>query len=66
MNIDRGRKIKLLSNPDNIGVEGYEIGNIYEVSDMRVRDNILQIFLKGNIHAYYLDNFTRERVEKEI
>ena len=57
MNITIGQKSRLVSNPQNIGVEGYELGETYEVTDIRVRNGDTQIFLKGNIHAYFPHNF---------
>jgi len=56
--IFRGKKV-ILNGKDFSGceIEGYNIGEKYEVDEIRIRNSQVQIFLKGNIHGYPLQSF---------
>ena len=56
------KKKVILNGKDFQGydVEGYEIGKEYEVDEIRIINSQVQIFLKGNIHAYPLQSFSQK------
>jgi len=42
------------------GVEGYEKGKKYKVSEVRYIQGEILVFLQGNIHSYHISNFSKK------
>lgn len=54
-----GQRVRLKKDRDNCGVEGFNVGEIYEIESYRLRDDEIQYFFKDNVHAYYAACFEK-------
>lgn len=55
----KGQSVRLVKDVDSCGVEGFNIGEVFVIDDCRLRNDTVQYFFKGNVHAYYAECFKK-------